>query len=173
MAKDLNLRQYQEDILAKLEAIAGSTSNSANSRLGMLVGGSHVLVDLAEISEVLALPDMFAVPLTQPWFMGMANIRGNLYGISDLGQLIGHAPVARTSSNRVLLVNQDITLQVGLVVDRLVGLRSLDQLKAKKSRKAQGFCFKTQTYDDSEGNNWLELDCHALIESRGFMQPGI
>ena len=108
MAKDLNLRQYQEDILAKLEAISGSSSNSANSRLGIHVGGNHVLVDLADISEVLALPDMFAVPLTQPWFMGMANIRGNLYGVSDLGQLIGQVPVAKTSNSRVLLVSQDI-----------------------------------------------------------------
>lgn len=172
MAKDLNLRKYQEDILAKLDAISGSVSNSANSRLGISVGGYQVLVDLADISEVLALPDLFAVPLTQSWFLGMANVRGNLYGVSDLSQLIGKNAAAKTSNSRVLLVNQQLTPQVGLMVDRLIGLRNLDQFKAKKSTK-QADCFTQQTYEDSEGNNWLELDCRALVDAKEFMQPGI
>lgn len=173
MAKDLNLRKYQEDILAKLDAVSGSSSNSFNSRLGISVGGQHVLVDLADISEVLALPDMFAVPLTQAWFLGMANVRGNLYGISDLSQLIGQGAAAKTANSRVLLVGQQLMPQVGLMVDRLIGLRSVDQLKAKKAGRQQAQCFKKQTYEDSEGNNWLELDCRALIDANGFMQPGI
>ncbi len=172
MAKDLNLRKYQEDILAKLDAISGSASNSANSRLGISVGGHHVLVDLADISEVLALPEMFAVPLTQPWFLGMANVRGNLYGISDLSQLVGGNAATKTSNSRVLLVSQELTSQVGLMVDRLIGLRSVDQLQASKSDKQQAECFKQQTYEDGQGNHWLELNCRALIDAKGFMQPG-
>lgn len=173
MAKELNLRQYQEDILARLGALSESTSNTAASRLGVSVGQTRVLVDLAEISEVLALPEIHQVPLTRPWFLGMANVRGNLYGINDLGQLTGQPATIKTSNSRVLLINQDLATQAGLVVDRLIGLRSIDQLKEKKSKKAQAFCYKTKTYEDSEGNAWLELDCHALVSAKEFMQPSL
>jgi len=173
MAKDLNLRKYQEDILARLEALSDSVGGTSNSRLGISIGQDRVLVDLSEISEVLSLPELHKVPLTQSWFLGMANVRGNLYGISDLAQLAGQPATTKTSNSRVLLINQELAAQAGLVVDRLIGLRGLDQLKEKKSKKAKAFCFKPQTYEDSEGNTWLELDCHALVNSKEFMQPSI
>jgi len=174
MAKDLNLRKYQEDILARLDALSDSVSNTSSSRLGVSIGQDRVLVDLAEISEVLALPEMYPVPLTKPWFLGMANVRGNLYGINDLALLAGMpATGKKTSNSRVLLINQELAAQAGLVVDRLIGLRSLDQLKQKKSKKAKAFCFKPETYEDAEGNTWLELDCDALVNSKEFMQPSL
>lgn len=173
MVKALNLRQYQEDILAKVEAIAGSPSNTANSRLGIYLGNERVLVNLAEISEVLALPDMHAVPLTQPWFVGMANIRGILYGINDLTLLAGQAVTARTSSSRVLLLHLELAPQVGLLVDQLIGLRSLDQFTLTNANATLPLCYKPLEYADAEGQRWLELDCRALIDSKGFMQPGI
>jgi twitching motility protein PilI len=32
-------------------------------------------------------------PLTQPWFLGLANIRGNLYSVVDLAGFLGRETV--------------------------------------------------------------------------------
>jgi len=173
MASGLDLRKYQEGILAKLESVAASGSSASNSRLGVSVGKENILVNLSEISEVIPLPEMHVVPLTKPWFLGMANIRGNLYGINDLAMLAGHPPVARTNNSRVLLVNQDMMAQAGIVVERLIGLRSLDDLKVRESTHEKLFCFKQVEYEDADGVRWVELDCQALVESKDFMQPSI
>ncbi len=173
MASGLDLRKYQEDILAKLESLSEQQANASNSRLGVGVGQYNVLVDLAEISEVLPLPDMHPVPLTQPWFLGMANVRGNLYGISDLAQIVGQSSPVRTSNSRVLLVNQELIAQAGVMIERLIGLRNLDDMKPAQQTIEQPFCFKPQQYEDAEGNLWLELDCHALVNAKEFVQPSI
>lgn len=173
MASGLDLRKYQEGILAKLESIAAAGTATSASRLGVAFGKDRVLVNLAEISEVIPVPEMHAVPLTKPWFLGMANVRGNLYGISDLAQLVGMPAVARSSNSRVLLVNQDLMAQSGIVVERLIGLRSLDELKVRDTTEEKPFCFKQTEYEDADGMRWLELDCQALVETKEFMQPSI
>lgn len=41
------------------------------------------LVNLADSGEVVPLLPLTDVPLTKPWFVGMANIRGSLYSVTD------------------------------------------------------------------------------------------
>ena len=37
------------------------------------------------------MPAIATVPLTQPWFLGVANIRGNLYSVVDFAGFVGRA----------------------------------------------------------------------------------
>lgn len=170
MAKDLNLRQYQEDILARLQSVVANKEESS-SRLGVGVGKYNLLINLSEISEVLPTPELHPVPMTASWFLGVSNVRGNLYGVSDLSQLTNQSPTPKTTNSRVLLVNQDIVPQVGLLIDRLIGLRTYDQFKIKKTKKQLSPWFKPYTYIDSDGTQWNEFDCYELINSKEFMQP--
>ncbi len=68
----------------------------AASKLGLQVGDDRWLVDLADAGEVIPVPPITAVPLTRPWFAGVANIRGNLYSVVDFAAFLGGAPVTFT-----------------------------------------------------------------------------
>lgn len=170
MGKDLNLRQYQEDILARLQSVVANKEESS-SRLGITVGKYNLLINLSDISEVSPISELHTVPLTASWFLGVSNVRGNLYGISDLAQLTNQPAISKSASSRVLLVNQEIVPQVGLLIDRLVGLRTFDQFKIKKSKKVASPWFKPYIYTDADGMQWYEFDCYALMSSKEFMQP--
>lgn len=52
--------------------------------LGLLIGDDRYLVHMKEINEVIQVPEIVPVPLTHPWFLGIINVHGTLYGITDL-----------------------------------------------------------------------------------------
>ena len=62
------------------------------------------LVKLEEAGEVIPVPAMVPVPLTQPWFRGLANIRGNLFSVIDFAAYQGGEPTPATPDARLLLV---------------------------------------------------------------------
>ena len=72
------------------------------------------------------------MPLTKPWYLGVANIRGNLYSIIDFGAFLGHdtEPSAPgTAPARLVLFGPRVgELRAGLVVHRVLGLRNLAEL---------------------------------------------
>ena len=71
---------------------AGSMGRAVSARaagedrarwLGLVSGGQNWLVRLGDAGEVLTVPTLVHVPLTQSWFVGLANIRGNLFSVVD------------------------------------------------------------------------------------------
>lgn len=170
MAKNkLNLQAYQQDILAKLQNLAAGGQTASSSKLGIRSGGTDWLVALGEISEVLPVPDVMPVPLTHSWFMGMANVRGNLFALTDLAAFAGRVPTHVTSESRVLLVHNRFGINSGLLVDRLIGLRNLDEMQAQDSSKDSP-AWQLRRYKDASGQGWDELDIGVLLSQNEFMQ---
>lgn len=166
--RKLDLQAYQQDILARLKDLAGSQATSS-SRLGVKVGGYHGLVSLTDISEVLPVPEIIKVPLTHSWFMGMANVRGNLYALTDLAHFLGNEIRPITHESRVLLAHVRFGVNAGLLVDQLIGLRSIDELKAHKPTGDKQ-AWQLAHYKDANGQDWVELDLAALLGQKEFMQ---
>lgn len=170
MAKNkLNLQAYQQDILTRLQNLAAGGHAASSSKLGVRSGASDWLVTLGEISEVLPVPDVMPVPLTQAWFMGMANVRGNLFALTDLAAFAGYAPTTVTSESRILLVHNRFGINAGLLVDRLIGLRNLDEMQAQDSAKDTP-AWQLRRYKDASGQSWDELDIGVLLSQNEFMQ---
>src|SRR6266550_5157029 len=82
-AGKLNLRAFQQELATRLAA--KTTAQVEQSRLGLACAGSQWLIRLADAGEVIAVPTVATVPLTRSWYLGIANIRGNLYSIIDFG----------------------------------------------------------------------------------------
>ncbi len=166
--RKLDLQAYQQDILARLKDLAGSQATSS-SRLGVKVGGYYGLVSLMDISEVLPVPEIIKVPLTHSWFMGMANVRGNLYALTDLAHFLGNEIRPLTHESRVLLAHGRFGVNAGLLVDQLIGLRSIDEMKAHKPTGDKQ-AWQLAHYTDASGQDWVELDLATLLGQKEFMQ---
>ena len=82
----LSLRDYQRELAERLRQ-ADSTRSA--SKLGVQVGSETWLIDLVEAGEVIPVPPITPVPLTRPWFRGVANVRGNLYSVVDFAAFLG------------------------------------------------------------------------------------
>ena len=74
MARKVGLREFQIQVAERLRTAA--TRKTLSSKLGFQIGSSNWFVALEQVSEVIPVPQPMAVPLTQPWFRGVANVRG-------------------------------------------------------------------------------------------------
>lgn len=171
MSKQSQLREYQTNILARLENAKKAGAEPPAGYLGVVIGGKNVLVNLQEISETLPIMDIHRVPLVKPWFLGVANVRGVLYAINDLSQLIEHTFTQVSSNARLLLISESVTSNVAFLVDKLIGLRKLDEMQLGETLPEDNICLKNQTYQDAENRVWHLLDCDKLIRSKDFATP--
>lgn len=170
MAQTSNLREFQEAILSKLKDAANQVGGESSSRLGVMVGDKRFLINLQDVKEVLPVPPLQLVPFTQPWFLGVANVRGNLYSISDMAHFMGMPATPKSINNRILLLSTESTAQVALLVESLIGLRSIQGMQLQSAETDASF-FSMNVYQDAEGGDWLELDVEALVQNKSFVQP--
>src|SRR5688572_32936330 len=112
MAQRISLRDYQRELAERLR-LADSARSA--SKLGLEAGTESWLVDLADAGEVIPVPAITPVPLTRPWFRGMANIRGNLFSVVDFGAFLGAAAVAQGEQSRLLLLGERFRFGSGLL----------------------------------------------------------
>lgn len=83
--------------------LAGASGQSAAGLLGMQSGSDYWLLNLADSGEVIPLSTLTGVPLTQPWFAGIANIRGNLYSVVDFSAFQGKEATPQNGNSRLLI----------------------------------------------------------------------
>ncbi|MGH8751456.1 MAG: chemotaxis protein CheW [Burkholderiales bacterium] len=170
MAKRFSLREFQQGLSARLQAAADAPAGAA-SKLGVQSGRDLWLVDLFEAGEVVTLPELTPVPLTRPWFSGVANIRGVLYSIVDFSAFTGGEPIQHGLDTRVLLVGQKLATNCGLLVNRMMGLRRPEQLKRADGVTSAPWI--SAEYLDNDGRRWKELNLRKLVEHPGFLQIGV
>jgi twitching motility protein PilI len=173
-AGKLDLRVFQQELAARLAAKTSAQVES--SRLGLAAAGQQWLIRLADASEVIPMPPLATVPLTRPWFLGVANIRGNLHSVIDFAGFLGHAvvaPHAAGGSSRVVLLGPRAgELRAGIVVPRVTGLRNLAEL-APALPPADAPAWYGQRWIDAEGAAWQEIDLTGLARDPEFLQVGL
>lgn len=169
MAKRISLREFQESVAARLREAAGGTQ--AASKLGMQVADEAWLVELADVAEVVPVSDLTPVPHTQPWFRGIANVRGTLFSVVDFADFLGAGPTAASEQNRLVLLHGRFAANAALLVGRMLGLRHGEQLARQPVAEAPWEWVRAQ-YTDSQGRRWSELGVRQLVRARQFLQVG-
>jgi twitching motility protein PilI len=169
MARRTGLREFQLSVAERLRTAA--TRAALSSKLGFQVGGDNWFVALHQVSEVIPVPPTVGVPLTHSWFRGVANVRGNLYGVVDFAGFQGRDTISPGMERRVILVSDRIVGGAGLLVSRMLGLRNPEQF-APAERPMDAPQWVGAVYTDAGGTRWLELDLPALARESRFLEVG-
>jgi twitching motility protein PilI len=167
-AKRTRLRQYQEQLLERMQAARTSTGARAN-QLGVEIGGAGYLIDLTETGEIVPVPPLASVPLTHPWYLGLANVRGNLIGVVHLGRYLGQdgegegraRPAPASNLARLITFSPTLAFPCSLMADRVFGLRQAGEMTS-----ADG-CLV-----DADGKQWTPLSLAGLVAEDRFLQVG-
>ena len=165
MAEKLSLRDYQLELSARLQR--AGTDGGAASKLGLEAGDTAWLVDLTEAGEMIPVSPISAVPLARPWFRGVANIRGNLYSVTDFAAFLGGEATAVTDEARLLLISDRFSAGCALLVGRSLGLRKSKELESRPG--GTGAKWTRAEYTDAAGKLWKELDVPALVRDPEFL----
>lgn len=163
----MSLRDFQP-VVAEKEQLAG-TPGAARSLLGFESGGEYWLVDLADAGEVLPVPALAEVPLTKPWFSGIANIRGALYSVTDLAAFHGLAPTPIRMQSRLLLVGRRFGCNLALLMAGTQGLKPLATLEAVAAPTDARQAWRGDSYRDGEGRTWTHLLLPVLLGAGEFL----
>src|SRR3954454_12170891 len=129
MANREALRELQTRLANRLQA--ARSEGVQTSWLAVEAAGARYLFPLAQSGEIFPFASTQAVPYTQAWFLGVANLRGGLYGVVDLASFVAGRPPAMRSDasraeSRLVALHSMFEVNCALLIDRLAGLRSLE-----------------------------------------------
>lgn len=169
MARKSSLREFQAHLAARL---AGVGDQRAAGLLGVQSGADYWLIGLSDSGEIIPLPPLTGVPLTKPWFVGIANIRGNLYSVADFSAFQGRDATPQNASSRLLLIGTRHGNNAALLVTRMLGLRNIDDLTLAAA-DPDAPPWASDAYTDKEGRRWKMLNVRQLLADEAFMDIGI
>src|ERR1044071_8074829 len=102
-AARLDLRSFQQELASRLAA--KTTAQVESASLGIECRGERWLVRLSDADEVIAVPAIVPVPPPQRWFLGLADIRRNLFSVIDFAAFLGREPIVLGALSRLILLN--------------------------------------------------------------------
>ena len=172
MANREALRDLQSRLASRLQA--ARTEGVQASWLAVESAGAKYLFPLAQSGEIFPFSSAQPVPYTQAWFLGVANLRGGLYGVVDLASFVGgHAPAMRSDAtraeSRLVALNAMLEVNCALLIDRLAGLRNLDAFSASSEPPQGSPDYFGSGYTDANGAYWQEINLQALSQQPQFL----
>lgn len=187
----------QERLARRLQA--GPADDAKACWLAVWAAGGRYLLPLAQAGEIFPYSPPHPVPYTRPWFLGVAHLRGGLWGAVDLAAFVageqaqaqahGHradpaTEVAGTSAStgltevteateesRLVTFHAHLELNGALRVDRLAGLRGPDDFAASAPPPPGAPGWLADRYSDAQGQAWQALCLVSLAREPRFLSP--
>ena len=171
MANREALRDLQARLASRLQT--AKTEGLSISWLAVRIGGEDCLLPLAQSGEIFPLPPVQPVPYAQPWFLGVANLRGGLYGVADLAAFsAGRAPLRTEqfwADASVVTFNVALEINCCVLVDSLSGLRHVDAFSGSEPAPEGAPPYYGHRYVDAEGGRWQEINLQRLAQLPEFL----
>jgi len=171
-ARRTGLREFQARLVERMQA-ASSGAQTAAGKLGVTIGESRWLLNLQEAGEIVSVGPITQVPLTQAWFLGLTNIRGNLISVVDLAHFRGMPPTPIEKESRIVAFGPALGFNSGLLVSRVMGLRNVAEMEAQSGQDADGAPWAAQRYVDRESQVWTELNLSLIVQDPRFLHVGL
>jgi twitching motility protein PilI len=150
-----------------------ATTTDEPMRLAARIGNFSVLFDMQHVSEIIATPTPTPVPWTQAWFRGLCNVRGRLIGVIDLQQFCGSPPLTADRAQQLIVLNEALKIQAGILISRAFGLRKLGGMQQVAQFANAQRPWEIALYRDAQGETLTEIDLACLIKHDMFKNIGI
>jgi twitching motility protein PilI len=169
MANKEALRALQTRLAERLQA--ARTQSRGRSWLAVECSTLGFLFPLQEAGEIFPMVPMQFVPYTNPWFLGVSNLRGHLHGVVDLAGFLGvKTHDFPRDQSRLVGFSQKTELNCALLVDKLAGLRAEEQLQLEPEDGVARPGFAGARFRDVDGRVWQELNLSALAVNEAFLK---
>jgi purine-binding chemotaxis protein CheW len=127
------------------DASIGASKATQQREIEMLsfrLSGEEYAVMVADVREVLKIPELTRVPNAPEYIQGITSLRGTMLPVIDLCTRLGLKPMERNEKARIIVISTDDE-DVGLIVDRVNGvIRALpESIKPAPEHVEQGADF--------------------------------
>ena len=173
------MRDFQTRLVDRMQA-ARSGSDTRSGQLGVLIGTTRFLLDLRQAGEIVTVGTITKVPLTQPWFLGLTNIRGNLISVVDFALFQGGAATVIDKQCRIVAFAPSLSFNSSLLVTRVLGLRNVADMDVEteaflddgSDSDSVPETAAVSRYRDSDSQVWHVLDLIAVTQNPQFLHVG-
>lgn len=141
--------------------------------VGFKLDGKNWVIPLEQVKEILTQVQITHIPGAKEWVRGVANVRGNLLPILDLGGfLLGK--MSRPSRQSRILVMQHKGIVAGLVVEEVMGMRHFleEEFSSDSAGLDDAFSQMLQGQYRQRGESWGVFNINHLADMPEFMQVG-
>ena len=150
------------------------------SWLAVKAGGRNYLFPLAQSGEIFPMAGVQPVPFVLPWFLGVMNLRGGLYGVVDVAGFIANATemtpgssvTHRSGAQSVITLNAVLEVNCALLVDTLAGLRNPQVFTSSLPAEPDAPAFFGNRFVDADGQPWQEINLQSLAQQAHFLTIG-
>lgn len=155
------------------DAVLPATEEAREEWLGVgfRIGGRRFLAPMDEVTEILTCPRLSQVPRTKSWVRGIANVRGTLLPVMDLGGFLGRNAAVLTRLSRVIVIQQ-AGVNVGLLVDEVLGMRHFfqEEKASVPGDLGEGLQPFVAGSFERDGGTWLVFSMRALASHPQFLK---
>jgi twitching motility protein PilI len=174
MDKRKTLRELQSRLADKLQAVRAGDVAASAAWLAVDSEGEKFLFPLSQSGEIFSWVPPHKVAHTQNWYLGVANLRGSLFGIADFASFVGgKEPSVRNqqshSESRFVTLSGSLEVNCALQVDRLDGLRSAESFRESMLPETGSPAYFGHTYIDLHGVHWQEINLQLLAQQNSFL----
>jgi twitching motility protein PilI len=129
-------------------------------RYGVVIGGQRLLLDGSGAVRVLEPGPLSRLPNTHDWFLGLANVRGNLVPVYDLARW---QALPAANPGRMLLVVGTDDLAAATLIDDSPRSLSVPATACALPALSAGFAAHAEEAFTLDDGIWTELDWDALF----------
>lgn len=174
----------QQSAYSALQALAQKSLASAHqlpaqidiapqwSGVGFSMMGFYFVVPMGELAEMLEIPQFTRLPGVHAWVKGVANVRGRLLPLFDMGGFFSTPLVGHKKNQRLLVLDNDY-VYAGLWVDQVLGMQYFPvdakgsgmgdvQLPGRSSDFVDG-------YYEADGRQWFVFQPQLLSQDAEFL----
>lgn len=176
MANRDAIRELQTRLASRLQAARSDGASVA--WLAVKAGGGNYLFPLGQSGEIFPVSGVQAVPYAKPWFQGVINIRGGLFGIVDFAGFLQETcqrprTQAPAQDLSVVTLNSALEVNCAVQVDALAGLRGPEAFVSYQPAAADAPEFFGNQFLDAAGVQWQEINLRTLSLSPQFLSISV
>lgn len=156
---------------------AAVSASARWSGVAFRVGAVRLVAPLGEVAEVISLPELAVLPGAQPWMRGLANVRGRLMPVTELGnyaaQPVGTAGGGGQLRRKILVIDQP-ALFAGVLVDEVFAIQHFEQntysvLRSEELAELGGLAPYLTGRFERDGENWYIFLLSRLAQDSRFL----
>ena len=134
------------------------------------VGGCRMACNIDRITEILPCPQATPVPGAKAWIIGLANVRGELLTVIDLGRYLSGVRTPLTGNSRLLAASLN-KAPIGLLIDEVYGQRHFLDGDAQPADLAEDSPLRSVVSKRHAlgAETWHELDLDRLFNTAEFL----
>ena len=130
--------------------------SAAKQYIVVKIGSEQYGINIKYVDNIVRMQTITRVPKSQPYFVGVINLRGEIVPVMSLRRKFGIEDAEPTGATRIIMLKPEPQVTVGFIVDSVREVVTLEEDMVEKNNVNEN-AVDGQSYIGAVGKNGDEL----------------